>query len=117
MAGAETGHVLGDSHALDPPLEGHPLGRAPGQRNGAGVVLPGRGVAAGPPFQVSPGRPVEGIPGQLPLPGQGDQFAAPRADAVPFGPEPYWLGFSSRFPSCPPRVPESHRGDVVGPPR
>src|SRR5215831_3314517 len=85
MAGAETGHALGDSQALDPPLEGHALGRAPGQRNGAGVVLPGRGVAAGPPFQVSPGRPVERVPGQLRFPGQGGQFAAAGADAVPFG--------------------------------
>jgi hypothetical protein len=85
MAGAETGHALGDFQALDPPLEGHTLGRAPGQRNGAGVVLPGRGVAAGPPFQVSPGRPVEGVPGQLRLAGQGDQLAAARVDAVAFG--------------------------------
>jgi hypothetical protein len=68
MAGAETGHALGDFQALDPPLEGDALGRAPGQRNGVLVVLPGRGVAAAPPFQVSPGRPVEGVPGQLPLP-------------------------------------------------
>ena len=85
MAGAGTGHTLGDFQALDPPLEGHALGRAAGQRNGPGVVLPGRGGAAGPPFQVSPGRPVEGIPGQLPLPGQRDQLAAARVDAVPFG--------------------------------
>ena len=49
MAAAGTGHALGNIQALDPPLEGHALGRAPGQRNGALIVLPGRGVAAGPP--------------------------------------------------------------------
>ena len=42
MAGAETGRALGDFQALDPPFEGHALGRAPGQGNGLLVVLPGR---------------------------------------------------------------------------
>ncbi|HEX6524529.1 MAG TPA: hypothetical protein VF070_31680 [Streptosporangiaceae bacterium] len=41
MAGAGTGRALGDFQAFDPPLEGHPLGRTPGQRNGALVVLSG----------------------------------------------------------------------------
>ena len=50
MAGAGTGHALGGFQALDPPLEGLTLGLAPGQRNGALIVLSGRGVAAGPPF-------------------------------------------------------------------
>ena len=76
MAGAGTGHGLGDFQALDPPLEGQALGRAAGQRNGVLVVLSGGGVAAGPPFQVSPGRPVEGVPGQLGLFRQGNQLAA-----------------------------------------
>jgi hypothetical protein len=51
MAGAGTGHALGDFQALDPPFEGHPLGRAPGQPESAIIARPA--IAAATPAIVS----------------------------------------------------------------
>jgi hypothetical protein len=63
MAGAGTGHALGDFQALDPPFEGHPLGRAPGQPEPAIIARPA--IAAATPAIVSGRQPR--MPGAHPM--------------------------------------------------